>query len=123
MHWHSTTFRKFLILITFTSFFCVAAFAQQTATPTITALFKFTCNRKLCSNGIFPKGKLVQARDGKFYGATSSGGTAPGSGGTIFQITPTGMLTTLFSFRFRWQWTISQRLSRNSIRKSGARAG
>src|SRR4029077_12300956 len=69
MHWHSTTFRKFLILITFTSFFCVAAFAQQTATPTITALFKFTCNRKLCSNGIFPKGKLVQARDGKFYGA------------------------------------------------------
>jgi uncharacterized repeat protein (TIGR03803 family) len=98
MHWHTAAFRKFLILTTFICVFCVAVFAQQTATPTITALFKFTCNGNLCSNGFFPKGKLVQAQDGNFYGATSSGGRAPGSGGTIFQITPTGVLTTLFSF-------------------------
>ena len=66
MHWHAAVLRKFLILTTFISFFCVVAFAQQTATPTITALFKFTCNGNLCSNGSFPKGKLVQAQDGNF---------------------------------------------------------
>jgi uncharacterized repeat protein (TIGR03803 family) len=98
MHWHSAAFRRFLTLTTFVCFFCVTAFAQQTSTPTITALFKFTCNGNLCSNGFFPKGKLVQAQDGNFYGATSSGGAAAGSGGTIFKITPAGVLTTLFSF-------------------------
>ena len=98
MHWHTAAFHRLLMLNTFIYLFCAAAFAQQTATPTITALFKFTCNGNLCSNGFFPTGKLVQARDGNFYGATSSGGTALGSGGTIFQVTPAGVLTTLFSF-------------------------
>lgn len=95
---HTAAFGGFLILTTFIGFFCVATLAQQTTTPAITALFKFICNGNLCSNGFFPKGKLVQAHNGNFYGATSSGGTTHGSGGTIFQITPTGVLTTLFSF-------------------------
>lgn len=98
MHRHITAFRRLLILSTFVCYFSVAAFAQQTATPTITALFKFTCNGNLCSQGFFPTGKLVQAHNGNFYGATSGGGTNANSGGTIFQITPTGVLTTLFSF-------------------------
>jgi uncharacterized repeat protein (TIGR03803 family) len=39
---------------------------------------------------------LVQGIDGSFYGATSEGGV--GRNGTIFKITPTGKLTTLYSF-------------------------
>jgi uncharacterized repeat protein (TIGR03803 family) len=34
--------------------------------------------------------------DGNLYGATSAGGSA--SGGTVFQLTPGGALTTLYSF-------------------------
>ena len=44
---------------------------------------------------------LVQATDGNFYGATFEGGssdTCRGGCGTIFKITPSGTLTTLYSF-------------------------
>jgi uncharacterized repeat protein (TIGR03803 family) len=40
---------------------------------------------------------LVEGSDGNFYGTTQSGGTN-GGWGTVFQITPTGTLTTLHSF-------------------------
>jgi uncharacterized repeat protein (TIGR03803 family) len=43
----------------------------------------------------------VQATDGNFYGTTSGGGAACYSDtgcGTVFQITPAGKLTTLYSF-------------------------
>jgi len=39
---------------------------------------------------------LVQGTDGNFYGITAGGGD--NSAGTIFEITPTGVLTTLYSF-------------------------
>jgi uncharacterized repeat protein (TIGR03803 family) len=38
----------------------------------------------------------VQAKDGNFYGTTRQGG--PNGFGTVFKITSTGMLTTLYSF-------------------------
>jgi uncharacterized repeat protein (TIGR03803 family) len=47
---------------------------------------------------------LVQGFDGSFYGTTFYGGTnstcgnLPGGCGTVFRITPTGRLTTLYSF-------------------------
>ena len=53
------------------------------------------------SNGAYPVGPLVQGSDGNFYGATSGGGNAvsgTNSGGTVFQMTPDGILTTLYSF-------------------------
>jgi uncharacterized repeat protein (TIGR03803 family) len=55
------------------------------------------------TSGIGPEyGPLVQGRDGNFYGTTSLGGAnndlCAGCGGTVFQITPTGALTTLYSF-------------------------
>jgi uncharacterized repeat protein (TIGR03803 family) len=55
------------------------------------------------TNGANPLGRLVQAKDGNFYGTTYAGGTNDyafgGSGsGTVFKMTPSGVLTTLVSF-------------------------
>src|SRR5271166_94706 len=51
-----------------------------------------------CTDGDDPNGALVQAPDGSFYGTTSSGGRGADDAGTVFKITPTGTLTTLYSF-------------------------
>jgi len=57
-----------------------------------------------CTDGAYPEAGLVQATDGDFYGTTSSGGSspcpaAPATGcGTVFKITPSGTLTTLYDF-------------------------
>jgi uncharacterized repeat protein (TIGR03803 family) len=50
-----------------------------------------------CPDGSNPLAGLVQARSGDLYGTTSYNG-ANGLGGTIFKITPSGALTTLYSF-------------------------
>ncbi|HEV2381125.1 MAG TPA: choice-of-anchor tandem repeat GloVer-containing protein [Terriglobia bacterium] len=54
------------------------------------------CAQSDCIDGYSPIGSLVQGGDGNLYGVTLGGGTY--SGGTIFKITPTGTLTTLYSF-------------------------
>ena len=43
-----------------------------------------------------PIAGLAQGSDGSFYGTTDSGGA--NNNGTIFKITPTGILTTIYSF-------------------------
>jgi uncharacterized repeat protein (TIGR03803 family) len=48
------------------------------------------------TDGYGPDAALVRARDGKFYGTTSTGGA--NSNGTVFQMTSGGVLTTLYSF-------------------------
>jgi uncharacterized repeat protein (TIGR03803 family) len=69
------------------------------------AVFKITPNGALTTlhsflgtDGLSPDGPLVQASDGNFYGTTFGGGGGFNSGGTVFKITPTGALTTLYSF-------------------------
>jgi uncharacterized repeat protein (TIGR03803 family) len=68
----------------------------------LTTLYRF-CSKGLCSDGEMPVAGLVQGADGNFYGTTPSGGifnnnVCSGRCGTIFKITPGGMLTTLYRF-------------------------
>ena len=56
---------------------------------------------KICDDGSAPNGTLVEANDGSFLGVTQLGGPniATGAGGgTAFQMTTGGSLTTLYSF-------------------------
>jgi uncharacterized repeat protein (TIGR03803 family) len=65
----------------------------------LTTLYSF-CPQSGCADGEQPNG-LVQATNGDFYGTTQLGGAynnADGAGGTVFTITPSGALTTLYSF-------------------------
>jgi uncharacterized repeat protein (TIGR03803 family) len=48
------------------------------------------------ADGENPLAALIQATDGNFYGTTGYGGAD--GGGTVFRITPTGALTTLYAF-------------------------
>ena len=53
------------------------------------------------TDGDGPAGGLVQGTDGNFYGATISGGannSCEFGCGTLFEITPSGTLTTLYNF-------------------------
>jgi len=63
---------------------------------TLTTLYSF-CAQYGCTDGVYPDAALVQGTDGNFYGTTYNGG-ANGGGGTVYKITPTGTLTTLYSF-------------------------
>jgi uncharacterized repeat protein (TIGR03803 family) len=61
----------------------------------LTTLYSF-CPQAGCTDGQVPYGALVQATNGNFYGTTAEGGA--NDHGTIFKITPAGVLTTLHSF-------------------------
>jgi len=69
---------------------------KMTPAGALTTLYDF-CILTLCEDGQAPIGGLIQASNGDFYGTTSVGG-ANVYGGTVFQITPGGTLTTLYSF-------------------------
>jgi len=54
------------------------------------------CSLQGCADGAYPYGALVLGTDGNFYGTSQMGGL--NAAGTIFQITPSGLLTTLYDF-------------------------
>lgn len=62
----------------------------------LTTIYTF-CAQVNCADGLLPYSGLTLGRDGNFYGTTSLGGTLFGEG-TIYKVTPTGQLTTLYSF-------------------------
>jgi len=86
---------------------------KTTTGGTFTSFYSF-CDNCFCPDGYAPSAALLQATDGNFYGTTRFGGGAtqncidsvtipsgssPAGCGTIFKITPQGVLTTLYSFR------------------------
>jgi uncharacterized repeat protein (TIGR03803 family) len=68
---------------------------QITSAGVLTTLYSF-CSQSGCGDGADPMGALVQASNGNFYGTTYTSGVH--NGGTVFEITPAGQLTTLYSF-------------------------
>jgi uncharacterized repeat protein (TIGR03803 family) len=83
------------------SFYGTTAYGGASGDGTV---FQVTTNGTLMTlvsfngtNGNHPFAGLVQGSNGNFYGTTEFGGTN-GNNGTVFQITPAGILTTLVSF-------------------------
>jgi uncharacterized repeat protein (TIGR03803 family) len=60
----------------------------------LTTLYNF-CQTAKCADGALPTAGLTLATNGNFYGITPA---IVGGGGTIFEITPTGKFTSLYSF-------------------------
>jgi uncharacterized repeat protein (TIGR03803 family) len=65
-----------------------------TSEGSFTTLYNF-CSQANCADGSSPTGGLVLATNGSFYGTTRGTGYLPG---TIFEITPAGVVTTLYTF-------------------------
>ena len=79
---------------------CGTAF-RVTPGGTVTVVHTF-CTQPSCPDGWWPT-SLVRAGNGNFYGTTAQGGAnssvnCPYGCGTVFEITPTGKLTTLYNF-------------------------
>jgi uncharacterized repeat protein (TIGR03803 family) len=76
---------------------------QITPGGMLTTLYNF-CSQSVCADGATPYAALVEGTDGNFYGTTLSGGAnircgdPVGGCGTVFKITPSDTLTTLYSF-------------------------
>src|SRR3984957_20281827 len=66
---------------------------KMTPGGTLTILHAFTGGT---TDGAFPYAGLIQGTDGNFYGTTAGGGTA--NQGTVFKVTPGGVLTILHAF-------------------------
>ena len=74
-----------------------AAMAIASPAQTLTTLYSF-CSLPNCADGEASTASLVQGTDGNFYGTTSQAGTNGGDAGTIFNITPSGTLSTVYDF-------------------------
>jgi uncharacterized repeat protein (TIGR03803 family) len=62
----------------------------------LTTIYSFCLQGGHCADGSYPWAGLIQATDGKLYGTTNGGGA--NGYGTVFKITLSGALTTLYSF-------------------------
>jgi uncharacterized repeat protein (TIGR03803 family) len=74
---------------------CGTAF-KVTPDGSLTTLYNF-CSQTGCSDGRQPGAPMVLAKDGNFYGTTTFGGV-DGNDGTIFKLTSTGRLRTIYKF-------------------------
>ena len=69
--------------------------AKMTPSGQVSALYFFSD----ASDGCYPQGSLALGTDGNYYGVTANGGGGPGIGdGTVFKVTTSGRLTTIYAF-------------------------
>ena len=68
---------------------------SMTTAGTLSTVYSF-CALTSCTDGSYPWGGATLGFDGNFYGTTQGGGTH--AAGTVFKVTPTGTLTTLWNF-------------------------
>ncbi len=68
---------------------------KMTTAGALTTVYNF-CSLTSCTDGGYPNGGVTLGFDGNFYGTTQGGGTH--AAGTVFKVTPTGTLTTLWNF-------------------------
>jgi uncharacterized repeat protein (TIGR03803 family) len=68
---------------------------KMTTSGTFTRIYSF-CALTKCADGSGPWGGLSLGKDGNLYGTTTGGGTT--GSGTVFKLTPTGTLTTVWDF-------------------------
>ena len=68
---------------------------EITPSGKLITLYAF-CSQALCPDGAYPFGGLVRATNGNFYGTTEDYGA--NGGGTVFEITATGKLKTVYNF-------------------------
>ena len=73
---------------------------KMTPSGQLTTLHSFCSDYEngMCLDGAKPFGSLVEGVDGNFYGTTGAGGNTIEDAGTVFRITPSGQLTTLYNF-------------------------
>lgn len=88
-----------LVLASNGNFYGTSLGTAFTITPSgdLTTIYRF-CSLADCADGDAAYAALIQGADGDFYGTTADGG-AKGSCGTVFKLTPGGVLTTLQKFR------------------------
>ncbi|MGA8429907.1 MAG: choice-of-anchor tandem repeat GloVer-containing protein [Candidatus Sulfotelmatobacter sp.] len=67
---------------------------KMTPGGTLTTIYDF-CQQSGCTDGYIPTG-ITLSSNGNFYGTTYAGGTY--GQGTVFRVTPRGILTSLYSF-------------------------
>jgi uncharacterized repeat protein (TIGR03803 family) len=69
---------------------------SMTPAGALTNIYSF-CMQPGCSDGFYPGSGVILGSDGDFYGTTPAGGNS-NSQGTIFKLTQSGKLTTLYDF-------------------------
>src|ERR1700722_9076024 len=80
----------------------VSAPVVHAQSNTETVLYSF-CSQggSNCTDGEDVQAGLVEGTDGNFYGTTYAGGPYPSNNfgnGTVFRVTPSGAMTTLYAF-------------------------
>jgi len=71
---------------------CCGTIFKVTPSGALTVLYNYPNN----ADGYFPSAPPVQGTDGNWYGTMTSGGAL--GKGTVYKMTPAGMVTTLYSF-------------------------
>ena len=80
-----------LALVFFTTF----AATRPTLAQTYSVVHNF-CSATNCSDGAEPNSGLIPDSGGNLYGVTGAGG--PYEGGTVYKLTPSGSVTTVYAF-------------------------